>query len=147
MQYNAFTSVVFIALSLFVVESVDYRDYVLDYYTKPTDNNATLEKHRLHLDIDDNLLLPPALKIESRPTFFYIHGYFSLPSVQQKEAEIYFQNKKDAESCCHFFILDWSEGSCWTEYHIAMQRTRTVKNCCHVFVTYYVIIVVSIAGC
>lgn len=120
-------SIAFVAMNLIATShSVSYREYVFDYYMKSADNIG-IERHRLHLDMNDNLVLPSALKIEARPTFLYIHGYFSLPSVQYKEAELYFQNKRDAASCCHFFILDWSEGACWTEYHIAMLRTRTVS--------------------
>lgn len=110
--------------------SVSYREYVFDYYVKSPADSEIMDRHRLHLDANDSLVLPPALHLDARPTYLYIHGYFSLPSAQHKEAEWYFRNKRDAAACCHFFIFDWSEGACWTEYHIAMQRTRSVSNTC-----------------
>lgn len=120
------TYVIIVSACISTNDAISHRRYSLEYYQKSAE---TLHRHRVFLDENDDLVIPTALKeIGLRPTFIYVHGYFSIPSIQHQNAEMYFANKRDADTCCHFFVLDWTAGACWTEYHSAMSRTRTVSN-------------------
>lgn len=106
------------------IEAVSYREYRFQYYTRA---NGAQAVHSIALDENDKIQIPTALaNAGQRPSFLYIHGYFSIPLVQQRQVDMYFKNKGDADTCCHFFILDWTAGACWTEYHFAIGRTPVV---------------------
>lgn len=87
----------------------EYYDYTDGEYLNPL-SVKTIRNTPDMLDV----IVPPDY-VASKRTFVYIHGFFSAPSNQFEQVELFYKNI-DSPDCCNFLVLNWyfaSIGNYW----------------------------------
>lgn len=112
-------------------------DVFFEFYPNGDLNN--LQEIHMFNNPGNNIQIPDSFDA-TKPTYIYIHGFFTFANLQREQTKMFYENI--GNECCNLLLLNWINGANNVVYWHVRKRTEEVKHIKHIRLREYVCVAV-----